>query len=103
MHTPAVGSFLRRSDRARLPTSVRDEELALQRRGIKWLSTAAITWPIWAMTGAPVSLPEVTKTHHHIEATLGIWPAYLMVFGLADIARRARRLYVERDWTAGAE
>jgi hypothetical protein len=84
-----------------VPATVRDEELALARRGIRWLGTTAITWPIWALTGAPTGLPRATADHHHVVATLGIWPVYLMVGGLADVARRARRLYVERDWTAG--
>jgi len=50
--------------------------------------------------GAPTGLPHATAVDHHVVATLGIWPLYLTIGGLADVARRARRLYVERDWTA---
>jgi len=74
--------------------------MALQRRSIRWLGTTAVTWSIWALTGAPTGLPHATAVDHHVVATLGIWPLYLTIGGLADVARRARRLYVERDWTA---
>jgi hypothetical protein len=85
----------RRPPAAGTPPTRREQELSLQRRARRWLGTAAVTWPIWALTGAPTGLPHGTGSHHHLVITLGIWPAYVMVGGLADIARRARRIYVE--------
>lgn len=69
--------------------------MALYRRGAKWLTTTAITWPVWALTGAPTGLPHATSTPHHLVVSAGIWPVYVMVGGLADIARRTRGLYVD--------
>lgn len=77
------------------PVSRREMERQFYRRASKWLGTTAITWPVWVLTGAPMGLPRVIADHHHVVATAGIWPAYLMVGGLADLARRARRLYTE--------
>lgn len=67
----------------------------LQRRARKWLGTTAVTWPIWALTGAATGLPHVIANHHRVDVSLGIWPALLMIGGLADIARMARRVYVQ--------
>ena len=85
----------RRAPAPRTPPTRREQELSLQRRARRWLGTAAFTWPIWALTGAPTGLPHGTGDRHHIVVSLGIWPAYLMIGGLVDIARRARRIYSE--------
>lgn len=77
-------------------------EREFYRRASKWLATTTITWPVWALTGAPMGLPRVIADHHHVVATAGIWPAYVMVGGLADLARRARRLYTEPVLDAAA-
>ena len=82
----------------------REQELALQRRARRWLATATVTWPIWALTGAPMGLPHGTGDHHHVVISLGMWPAYVMAGGLIDIAKRARRVYVDPiDQTQGAD
>lgn len=69
-------------------------EREFYRRAAKWVGTTLVTWPVWALTGAPTGLPRVVADHHHVVATAGIWPAYLMVGGFAALARKARRLYV---------
>jgi hypothetical protein len=77
------------------PFSRHDMQTAFYRRAAKWLSTTVVTWPVWALTGAPMGLPRVVADHHHVMASAGIWPVYLMVGGLVDLARRARKLYTE--------
>jgi len=70
-------------------------ERAFHRRVVSWLSTTAITWVIWAMAGAPTGLPRGTGGPHHLVITLGIWPAYVMFCGLADLAKRSYQLYAK--------
>src|SRR3954471_14867823 len=97
MAQTALVNVLARSGAPRVATAPahHDEELSLQRRARRWLGTTAITWPIWALTGAPTGLPQGTRDHHHLVISLGIWPAYLMIGGIADIARKARHLYID--------
>lgn len=91
-----MGSLARRRvAQAPTPMTRRQAEQSLQQRARSWLGTTAITWPIWALTGARTGLPHVIANHHHVDASLGIWPALLMIGGLVDIARMARRVYVQ--------
>ena len=78
-----------------VPASRSDVEREFYRRATKWLGTTVVTWPVWALTGAPMGLPRVVADHHHVIATAGLWPVYLMVGGIADLATRARKLYAE--------
>ena len=93
------------------PPSPSERERDFYGRAAKWLGTSAFTWTIWAFTGAPTGLPRGSGTHGHVVVTLGMWPAYLMVAGLVDLAKRAHALYVrphvdggfyEADETEGA-
>lgn len=99
----AMGALVRRGQKEPVGRVTRNEmERAFYRRASKWLGTTVVTWPIWALTGAPLGLPRVVADHHHVVATAGIWPAYLMVAGLADLARRARKLYTDPALEAAA-
>src|SRR4051794_30248101 len=79
-HTALVNVLARRrASPVATPRARHEEELSLQRRARRWLGTTAVTWPIWALTGAPTGLPHGSGNHHHIVISLGIWPAYLMI------------------------
>jgi len=87
------------------PTSATRHQLERRfyARATKWLGTSVVTWTIWGLTGAPTGLPHGTRTGNHTVITLGIWPAYVMVGGLVDIARRARALYVQTPELDGVD
>jgi hypothetical protein len=96
VQTFAVGLLVRRKNSEFEPGASHQElERQFYRRATKWLGTSAITWSIWAFTGAPIWLPHATRTNHHLVVSAGIWPAYIMIGGLADLGRMARHLYVE--------
>ena len=98
-----MGLLIRRRN-SQVDTIASRQELERQfyRRGTKWAGTSVITWSIWALTGAPTWLPHATRTNHHLVVSAGIWPAYIMIGGLADLGRRARQLYVEPTQTLTA-
>lgn len=99
----AMGVLARRGHKdVAAPVPRHEMQKAFYRRAAKWLSTTVVTWPVWALTGAPMGLPRVVADHHHVVATAGIWPVYLMVVGLADLARKARKLYTEPVLEAAA-
>lgn len=96
VHTFRVGLLIRRRNSQVVPPASRQElERQFYRRATKWAGTSVITWSIWALTGAPTWLPHVTESPHHTVVSAGIWPAYIMIGGLADLGRRARQIYVE--------
>ena len=64
------------------------------RRAAKWAGTSALLWVIWAFTGRPTGIPRLIADHGSAYGTAGLWPAYCLVLGLADLARRARHLFV---------
>lgn len=91
-----MGVLVRRGRKdAAGPVARREMEQEFHRRAAKWLRTTVITWPVWALTGAPTGLPRVVADHHHVVASAGIWPAFVMLGGLAGLAKRARRIYTD--------
>jgi len=100
-----VGLLRRRRSEEVPPRPVPPSPAELERdfygRAAKWLGTSAFTWTIWAFTGAPTGLPRGSGDHGHVVVTLGIWPAYLTIAGLIDLAKRARALYVQPHLDGG--
>jgi hypothetical protein len=104
VHNSTVGLLIRRRYADVDPGASRqDLERQFYRRATRWAGTSAITWTIWAFTGAPHWLPHATATHHHVVASAGIWPAYIMIGGLADLGRLARHLYIESPFDTAVE
>ena len=100
-----MGLLRRRRSGQVVPRPVAPSPSELERdfygRATKWLGTSAFTWTIWAFTGAPTGLPRGSGDHGHVVVTLGVWPAYLMIAGLIDLAKRARGLYVQHHLEGG--
>jgi hypothetical protein len=96
VQTFGVGLLARRgSVEVPSPRSRQELQREFYERSSKWLGTSVVTWSIWALTGMPMGLPHVTWMPQHHVISAGIWPAYIMIGGLADLGRRARMLYAQ--------
>lgn len=89
--------------RQRRPTTSPTRDAGFQARVASWVGTSVISWSAWATTGAPTGLPHGSADHGHLLVSLGMWPAYLMICGLIDVARVAYATYAAPVIDASAD
>lgn len=67
-----------------------------QRSAVTYTTTSLFLWVVWLMSGSPGGLPGVEAVGSNITASLGVFPAWMMLLGLPRLMHRAWEVYAPR-------